>query len=90
MTWINKKEKEIWAQHQLQQERYLMGIDPIPKRNPDPHENRKWAWIEVDGERQMQWVDNITMRAYERDDYATTEIEIPKFTFERWCRAMDL
>lgn len=90
MSWISDKEKERWAEHMAQQERYLMGIDPIPEHKSDPHDNKKWAWIEVAGERQTQWVDNVTMKAYEKKGYSKTDIEIPEYTFERWCRGMDL
>ena len=90
MSWLNKQEKEHIAKLAEQQERYLMGINPIPERKPDPNGNKKWAWIEVDGEHQMAWVDNVAMKAYKPDGYNYTDIEIPEYKFERWCRPMDL
>lgn len=90
IMWFSKKEREAAKKLAEQQERYLMGIDPIPESEPDSNENKKWAWIIVDGERQMAWVDNVTMKAYKADGYDYTDIEIPEFEFERWCRPMDL
>lgn len=50
----------------------------------------KWAWVKVGNTRKMCWVDNETMKAYKADGYEKTYIEIPKFTFERWCTSFDL
>jgi hypothetical protein len=86
--WVSKEEKKYMEEYAAQQEKYLFGIEPSPE--PKPICNKKWAWIEVDGERQMQWVDNVTMKAYKRDGYETTDVEIPNYKFERWCRPMDL
>ena len=90
MSWISKKEKEYWDKIAEQQKRYLMGIDPIPERKLNPHENKKWAWVKVNGEKKMVWVDNQTMVAYEADGYDYTDTVIPEYEFERWCRPMDL
>jgi len=50
----------------------------------------KWAWVKVGNTRKRCWVDNETMKAYKADGYDKTYIEIPKFTFERWCTSFDL
>jgi hypothetical protein len=34
-SWISKKEKELLAEFKQQEERYIMGIDPIPERKPN-------------------------------------------------------
>ncbi len=88
MNWISKEEKKRFEEYKAQEERFLFGIDPIPE--PKPICNKRWAWIEVDGESQIQWVDDVTMKAYRRDGYEKTEDEIPSYKFERWCRPMDL
>lgn len=92
IIWINKKEKELWINYLDQQERYIMGIGSIFELKGNGSlstNNKKWAWIEVNGERQMQWVCNVTMKAYKADGYNCTDIEIPEYKFERWCRLMD-
>lgn len=50
----------------------------------------KWAWVKVGNTKKMCWVDNKTMKAYKADGYEKTYMEIPKFTFERWCTSFDL
>lgn len=92
---ITSKEKKNLLDQQAALERYLMGIDPIPEDSgngsmSNPHKNKKWAFIIVNGERTIAWVDNVTMKAYEADGYDYTDREIPEFTFERWCRLHDL
>jgi len=62
------------------------GIFPLSV----PENNLKWAWIKVNGERKMCWVDNKTMKAFEAKEYERTDIEIPNFEFERWCTSFDL
>ena len=53
-------------------------------------DNLKWAFIRKDSKRKMCWVDNVTNKAYEPNGYNKTDIEIKDFTFERWCRLIDL
>lgn len=89
MNWISDEEKKRWSEHMAQQERYLMGIDPIPESN-EPICNKKLAWITVGTHNEIHWVDNVTMKAYKTDGYEKTDIEIPEFTFIRWCRGMDI
>jgi hypothetical protein len=93
MAWMSDKEKELWKEHLARQERYLMGIDPIPEKEGNGSlttDNKKWAWVIINEKRMMCWVDNVTMKAYKADGYNKTDIEIPEFKFERWCRGMDL
>lgn len=52
--------------------------------------NLKWAWIKIANTRKMVWVDTVTKKAYKADGYAQTNMEIRKFTFERWCTGFDL
>lgn len=89
MTWVSKEEEKFWNEYSIQQERYLLELEDRPTSEL-PVCNKKWAMIEVEGESQMQWVDNITMKAYKRDGYYKTNIEIPEYKFDRWCRPMDL
>lgn len=60
------------------------------KRKEQNQDNLKWAWIKISNTKKMCWVDNITMKAYKADGYGKTNIEIKKFTFERWCTGFDL
>ena len=57
------------------------------KRNEN---NLKWAYIKVANTEKMEWVDNVTNKAYKKDGYNKTNIEIKKFKFIRWCTSMDL
>ena len=53
-------------------------------------DNRKWAYIEIDGERQMAAVDNKNGKAYKVNGYEWTWDEIINFKFIRWCTTFDL
>jgi len=61
----------------------------VTKEKPNPL-NLKWAFVLIDGKREMCWVDNTTNKAYKADGYEQTDIEIENFSFERWCRLHDL
>ena len=90
MSWISDEEKKFMQEFQENRERVLLGIEPIPERKHNLHKNKKWAWIKVNGERKMVWIDNQTMVAYEADGYDYTDTVIPEYKFERWCRPMDI
>jgi hypothetical protein len=53
-------------------------------------DNRKWAKIKIGNTEQLQWVDNVTMKAYRRDEYSPTWMEIKNFEFIRWATGFDL
>lgn len=58
--------------------------------------NLKYAYIVEDGSRYITYVDNKTEKAYRLHDNSYYDgllwplQEITGFTFERWCRGMDL
>lgn len=91
LDWIPISELELFKQQEAIrkfEEGHALwhGIFPLSV----PENNLKWAWIKVNGERKMCWVDNKTNRAFEAKDYGQTDIEIKEFIFERWCTSFDL
>lgn len=88
-----KSEYEFWKKLGEEWEAAMLwGIKPARWENLPPEDNRKWALIKRAGseDQELLWVDNKTMKAYERNGYERTDIEIPEFTFVRWARGMDL
>lgn len=50
-----------------------------------------YAYILVDGQRKMCMMNpDDTSKAFKLDGYARTEKMYNNFTFDRWCRGMDL
>ena len=42
---MSDEEKKFMQEFQENRERVLLGIEPIPERKPNPHKNKKWAWV---------------------------------------------
>lgn len=94
IVWLDNS---IWATkhfltnlESLDNEMEKQLIDKYPMSKNENTNNLKWAFIETSKGREMCWVDNETMRAYEADGYNQTDKEIKDFTFEHWCTSFDL
>lgn len=72
---------------QENERKLFFGTDNSEPVKEDP---RKWAMLEIDGQNQLQWMDEVTGKAYYRDGYEPTWTEIKDFKFIRWGRGMDV
>ena len=89
-TWFSKAESDQRKRWEAEMENRTIEMFMLGRIDTSPIQSKKWAWIEVDGNRIMAWVDNITMVAYEADGYDETDIEIKEYKFIRWCTPHDL
>lgn len=53
-------------------------------------EKFRLAWVVIVDDREIAWVNSSMTKAYKDDNYERTDIELTDFSFERWCRGMDI
>ncbi len=100
MIWIPKEEQkalEKWGEKlQEIQMQILWGIYTPPEPKEDHHV--KYAWVEIDGKREMIGVDNKTLKGYQMITNPEGGPQIWKMPLEelqydkfiRWCTTFDL
>lgn len=80
---------------QLKEELYKLMTSVIwgdNKSTDSEEDNLKWAYVNIDNQRVMLFVNNKTMKAYKTEGYEVIKpLEEVKYTsFERWCTSFDL
>src|SRR5687767_9868405 len=96
--WMSKKEYDAWKDFYAERERlfvkHVLWGEPWPKREAQPDDNVKLAYVIVNGQRVMAGVDNQTLQAYELNDTTPTWkmplVPMNYDKFDRWCRLMDV
>lgn len=100
MSWISQKEYDLWKElakkvNERTMNCILWGKCPEDNRTEAEKykDHLKWAWVVIDGQRKMLWVNNENNKAYQEDGhYGVVEPlqEVKYDKFERWCTTFDL
>ena len=70
--------------------RLLFGYYDFKKSDSRKKDALRWAYIIIGKTRKLCYINPITMEAFKIDDYSVTNIQHKNFTFDRWCKPMDL
>jgi len=97
--WMSKEEYDKWSKFKEDFDNrffkaLLWGIVDKEELTPEQEyeNNLKWAYVNIDNQRVMLFINNKDMKAYKTEGYEVIKPlkEVKYTSFERWCTTFDL